>query len=252
MILARSLPGGFEAAGTPPVHVDTTSTSATLTSFFKTTLLPILIALALYLLLCHILLPLYRKHRARYSQYLPLSATTSAATALTSRLPSSIHPSTIRSRVIDGLARLFLPSAWTLGHSQQRPDGGRRGSNSDSSSSTDENILTDESCEALVNFDYSNSTGTIQDQNRRRRDAMERQVARGLQAAREMGMGESDDEQLARSGRMQTSIPPERRLSRDLEEGFRDDSDDGEGQGDEDGENAVTLGRGRQAVLTAR
>ena len=85
----------------------------------------------------------------------------------------------------------------------------------------------------MVGFDYSNQTGSIEDQNRRRRDAMERQVARGLQAAREMGMGSSDADQI--------HIPPERRLSRELEEVFRDDSDDDDD--DEDGPNAVTVGR---------
>ncbi|RMD41488.1 hypothetical protein DV735_g3648, partial [Chaetothyriales sp. CBS 134920] len=182
MILGRSLPAGFAAAGTPPV----------MAQFFQTTLLPIAIALALYLLICHFLLPLIRKHQARYSQYLPLSATASAATAFTSRLPSAIQPSALRSTAVDGLTRVFLPSTWALRQAQRRAEEGGRGS----SESSDENILTDESGEALVNFDYSNNTGTIHDQNRRRRDAMERQVARGLQAAREMGMGmgESDSD----------------------------------------------------------
>lgn len=100
-------------------------------------------------------------------------------------------------------------------------------------SSASDNILTDESGEAMIGFDYSNQTGSIEDQNRRRRDAMERQVARGLQAAREMGMGHEEVEQGGR-------VPPERRLSRELEEVFRDDSDDEE---DEDGPNGVTAGR---------
>ncbi|RMZ83728.1 hypothetical protein DV738_g951, partial [Chaetothyriales sp. CBS 135597] len=286
ILLGRSLPAGFAAAaGTPPVNVEdsspTTSTSrststlssalapsATMAQFFPTTLVPIVIALALYILICHVLLPFIRKHQARYSQYLPLSATASAATAFSSRLPSAIRPSTIRANAVDGLTRVFLPSTWALRQAERRQEEGRRGS-SDSSTSDEHILMTDESGEALVNFDYSNNTGTIHDQNRRRRDAMERQVARGLQAAREMGMGmgesDSDIEQQhltaaatlghvpAQIGTTLTSVPPEQRLSRHLEEGFRDDSDDGEGQGDEDGDNAVTLGRGRQQPLfTAR
>lgn len=65
---------------------------------------------------------------------------------------------------------------------------------------------------------------------------MERMASRGINAAREMGMGMSDspvgDEERGQ-------VPPERRLSRELEEVFRDDSDEDE----EDEENGVTVRR---------
>ena len=76
----------------------------------------------------------------------------------------------------------------------------------------------------MIGFDMS-----LQDQNRRRRDGMERQVARGILAAREMNAPVAVYEE----------PPPERRLSRELEEVFRDDSDsDGE-----DDTRGVTVGR---------
>jgi hypothetical protein len=74
----------------------------------------------------------------------------------------------------------------------------------------------------MVGFDMS-----IQDQNRRRRDGMERQVARGIMAAREMNAAAFNEP------------PPERRLSRELEEVFRDDSDDD----DDEESHGVTVGR---------
>ena len=84
----------------------------------------------------------------------------------------------------------------------------------------------------MVGFDINsqgtrNSNNTIQDQNRRRRDGMERQVARGILAAREMNAAAFDEP------------PPERRLSRELEEVFRDDSE----SDDEDETHGVTVGR---------
>lgn len=83
----------------------------------------------------------------------------------------------------------------------------------------------------MVGFDIQ------EQQRRRRRDGMERQVARGITAAREMGMGY--DEQDVEQQRRRTEIPPERRLSRELEEVFRDDSDEDE----EDEEHGVTVRR---------
>lgn len=73
------------------------------------------------------------------------------------------------------------------------------------------------------------------DANRRRRDGMDRQVARGILAAREMNATEAD----TITNAVFTELPPERRLNRELEEVFRDDSDDDE-EGEERG---VTVGR---------
>ena len=60
---------------------------------------------------------------------------------------------------------------------------------------------------------------------------MERQVARGIMAAREMNATTFEPS-------------PESRLSRELESGFRDDSDDD----DEDEDRGVTVGRSSLSV----
>jgi hypothetical protein len=244
MNLPRSLPAGFSTPQTPPVHTtdSTTMTKSKPTggflSFLRTTLFPILIALILYLFIFHFLLPLYRKHRARYANYLPISTIRNTS----SRIPSLYTIRTTLSHYLPTSISTRLHIAPT--HSRRASIG----------SSASDNILTDESGEAMVGFDYSNNTGSIEDQNRRRRDAMERQVARGLAAAREMNMGAEDVDTLSRS-QAQTHtqqrnypLPPERRLSRELEEVFRDDSDDSD---DEDGPNGVTAGR-RMSVNVSR
>ena len=68
---------------------------------------------------------------------------------------------------------------------------------------------------------------------------MERMASRGINAAREMGMGMSDSPNRGVDDEERGQIPPERRLSRELEEVFRDDSDEDA----EDEENGVTVRR---------
>merc|ERR1712000_77218 len=63
-------------------------------NFTKTVLIPVFIAAVLYLVIFHALLPLYRRHRARYSQYLPLQST-----SLSSHLPEALQPSSLRDRL---------------------------------------------------------------------------------------------------------------------------------------------------------
>ncbi|KAK5109211.1 hypothetical protein LTR62_007193 [Meristemomyces frigidus] len=57
---------------------------------------PALIAAALYGTLVYIILPLHRRHRERYSQYLPLNTLSTSTT-------------TFRQRLWDGVVRLLLP-----------------------------------------------------------------------------------------------------------------------------------------------
>lgn len=90
----------------------------------------------------------------------------------------------------------------------------------DSVISADGELFDEESGEAMVGFD-------VQERNRRR-DGMERQVSNMDAATRTVARG---------SRPPPTEVDSNRRLSRELEEGFRDDSDD-------EGEDAqLTTGR---------
>ena len=234
MPISRSLPGSFATTGTipPTTAIDTSSTNTMAGSssssssgsgfmnFTKTIIIPILVALFLYLLLFHALLPLYQRHRARYAQYLPLNT-----------LPSSLAPSSLRSRLSSVFLRIFVPSSWPYrsSHTSHSRSSHTRRPSIPSTISEEEfdnasDRFSDDHGESMIGFDMS-----LQDQNRRRRDGMERQVARGILAAREMNAPVAVYEE----------PPPERRLSRELEEVFRDDSD----SESEDDTRGVTVGR---------
>ncbi|KAF7504031.1 hypothetical protein GJ744_002910 [Endocarpon pusillum] len=144
--------------------------------FFRTILVPALISLSIYLLLSYAIIPLYRQHRQRYAQYLPLETI-------------SQHTSSLRSRISDAVARFILPSAWLNG----RPPGSRPGSRYGSGEVNGSLFDEEEEGEGLVGFD-------IDTQRRVRLESSN-------------GTGNSD-----------------RRLSRDLEEGFQDESDNEETQ----------------------
>ena len=126
-------------------------------------LIPALIATFLYVLLAHALLPLFRKHRARYNQYLPLDTISSTST-------------TLRDRFSAFITRLARPPGQVV----------------DGREDTDGDLFGDEEGESMVGFDF------------RRR---EREV---------------------RGGRVE-SLWSDGRLSRELEEGFKDDSEEEEG-----------------------
>ncbi|EXJ80417.1 hypothetical protein A1O1_08562 [Capronia coronata CBS 617.96] len=163
------------------------------------------ISAVLYLVIFHALLPLYRRHRARYSQYLPLQSG-----SLSSHLPESLQPSSLRDSLSTLMYRLFLPSTWAFRNRFRRPE---------SVVNTDAELFDEESGEAMVGFD-------VQERSRRR-DGMERQLANMHAATRTVS---------------RSTLPEpdsNRRLSRDLEEGFRDDSED-EGEG---GAHAVAGGQ---------
>lgn len=137
-------------------------------SLIKTLIIPATISLLLYVVISYLLVPLWKRYRARYSNYLPLETLSSQTTSFRQRLQSAI-------------ARRLLPSTW-------RSDfGGNRfavdatdGSGSD---------FDDDDGEELYEVDSN------------RREALSLDARRGR-----------DDDG--------------RRLSRDLEEGFKDDSDD--------------------------
>ncbi|KAF2002498.1 hypothetical protein P154DRAFT_594281 [Amniculicola lignicola CBS 123094] len=151
--------------------------------FLKTIFIPLFFAALLYLVLAHFLLPFIRRHRSRYSQYLPVS--------------SDMIPSTVswRNRAADALYNLFVPSSWGRNRNMQVVD------------AHDEELFDDEEGEGMVGFDPIDE---------RRREALEQ---------RRSMMGDED-----------------RRLGRDLEEGFKDDSDD-----DCDDERRRSLSRERRS-----
>ncbi|KIX10540.1 uncharacterized protein Z518_01623 [Rhinocladiella mackenziei CBS 650.93] len=201
-LIGRSIPGTIVSTeGTPPVSVTATDSDGKMAgsgfmTFAKTILLPMFISAILYLLIFHALLPLYRRHRARYSQYLPLQST-----SLSSHLPESLQPSSLRDRLSTLILRLFLPSTWAFRNRYIRRN---------SVVSADGELFDEESGEAMVGFDVQDRT--------RRRDGMERQVSNMNAASRTV------------SGVEDAGSDSNRRLSRELEEGFRDDSED---EGDE-------------------
>jgi hypothetical protein len=126
--------------------------------------------LSLYAALSYAIIPLYRQHRQRYAQYLPLETI-------------SLHTSSIRSRVSQAIVGFLLPSRWL---SRRPPADGLDG---------DGSLFDEEEGEGLVGFDVG----------ARRRE---------------------------RLGTVYDNEHSDRRLSRDLEEGFQDESDDGEREDD--------------------
>jgi len=128
-------------------------------SVLKSLTIPALIALVLYLLLTHLIYPIWIRHHSRYTAYIPL--------------PNISITSTFRQRLQSTLTRILLPSTWR--------------------NQTTFEAYDEESGEELEEVDEA-----------RRREAL------SLDARR--GRGSGGD-----------------RLSRDLEEGFKDDSEDEEG-----------------------
>ncbi|KAK5065237.1 hypothetical protein LTR84_001075 [Exophiala bonariae] len=224
----RSIPGTISSTeDTPPVSVTTTTTttsrdgnmgSSGFSNFAKTILLPMFVSLVLYLLIFHALLPLYRRHRARYSQYLPLQA---ASNTISSHLPEFLQGLSLRDRLSHAFIRVFLPSTWAIRN--------RFTARRDSVISADGELFDEESGEAMVGFD-------VQERNRRR-DGMERQVSNMDAATRTVARGSTRPmgpppplSSSAPHAAGRGDVDSNRRLSRELEEGFCDDSDDDEAE----------------------
>ena len=163
----------------------------------QTILIPALLALALYLLTTYLLLPLWRAHRQRYAQYLPVPAAShlSATTA------------SLRHRVSDALASFLVPESLRARFARSRGvvDGSRGAEH-------DDGFDDDDDAEGLVDLAVVEAA---------RREALEER-RRTLERRRRV-----DGDAYA----------SDRRLSRDLEEGFMDESDEEdagevEGRGD--------------------
>lgn len=150
--------------------------------FLKTVILPAATALILYLAIHFAILPLYRRHRARYAQYLPVPST--------STNPFSGLPSLQAS-----LISFLLPSRWAEWAWRRRNARLARVVNAAAADDQDEELGED--------LDFELGDELEADRQRRRRDGLSLSIdARGHRDA-------SSDA----------------RLSRDLEEGFADDTD---------------------------
>jgi len=128
---------------------------------------PLFLAAILYTLLAFLILPFIRRHRSRYSQYLPVSASVAD------------FPASWRTKLSDALYNLFAPSAWVRQRSVVHGSGQH-----------DDDLFDDEEGEGMVGFDPIDE---------RRREALEQR---------------------------RSMMEEEMRLGRDLEEGFKDDSED--------------------------
>lgn len=127
--------------------------------------MPAIISLILYLLISFVLVPLWKRYRARAGQYLPLDTISTRTT-------------TLRQRAQAAVVRTIFPSSWRADFNRNRI------------SAQDSSDFDDEDGEELFDVDDN------------RREALSLDARRGR-----------DDG---------------RRLSRDLEEGFKDDSSDEE------------------------
>ncbi|OJD36569.1 uncharacterized protein BKCO1_11000103 [Diplodia corticola] len=175
-----------------------------LSSFVKTFLLPLVVAALLYLFVSFVLIPLHRRYVRKYQHYLPLHGA-SADTALSS-LSAHASPSWIRARFSGLYSALSarLPFALPFAAAPRTASAAGLGAYDDDEDDFD---IEDDEGEGMVGFEPM--------ERERRREALERQ--RGIDHA----------------GRS------ERRLSRELEEGFRDSSSS---ESDDDGADGRGLG----------
>ncbi|KAK0794798.1 hypothetical protein LTR02_005817 [Friedmanniomyces endolithicus] len=157
----------------------------------KALLAPALIALALYTLGAYVFLPLYRRHHSRYSEYLPLANLGSQTSGLRSRIWGVV------TRVL--VPRSLLHGRGVVDGSAVEGGGGGGGGSGGGGSTEDHWILDPGEGERMVGF------GRDVERLDRGRDERGGRVGSGVE------------------------IDSLRRLSRDLEEGFRDESSEEEG-----------------------
>ena len=200
--------------------------------------MPLLVAAVLYLLLSFVVLPFYRRYRvdiARYSQYAPLSSTVQSTTSIFSDyIPDALRPRSIRDKLGDLFFRHVIPSVWALRNRRGERDGAQRERDS-TSIDGDGGLFDEESGERMVGFDMDQSRRAVD--GRRRTD--------GRLGIRDSGESDAINAAVERrpSHEDETST---RRLSRELEEGFRDDS------GSELSDEEVTVGRRRPSMAGSR
>lgn len=205
------------------------------TNIVQTVVLPLLLAASLYLVLSYVILPFYRRYRAditRYSQYAPLTSTLQSTTSIFSDyIPDALRARSIREKLGDWFMRLVLPSLWALRNRHaQSPDAERR--HSVGSDDEDGGLFDEESGERMIGFDMN--------QGRRGVDAQRR--TDGRLGIRDPGEDAAINAAVGRDGTRQVDETSDRRLSRELEEGFMDDS------ASEASDEEVTVGRRRVSI----
>lgn len=182
-------------------------------------LVPLLVAAAIYLVLFYAVYPLYRRYRsdiARYSQYAPLHSTLQSTTSIFDNyIPHALRPKSIKEKLGDLFVRLFLPSMWAA-HNRGTWNNSRR----QSVVSDDAGLFDQESGERMVGFDVNEGRVNIDER------------LHSQHQSRNVNAHDTDDSN--------------RRLSRDLEEGFIDDS------ASETSDQEVTVGRRRLSMVSSR
>lgn len=174
-------------------------------SVVKTLLLPALLAAAIYVLTSFVLVPLFqrwRRYRNRYNQYLPVGASSSSSSSFNSSSPWSrlanvgnLIGQLMPERFKDWLSDKVVGAVGTI--NRRVVDGSSP-------------LVDEESGADLGDDEEMNSFDEERERLRGRREALSLSIQRGRR--NEGGHDGSS----------------ERRLSRELEEGFRDDSSDEE------------------------
>ncbi|KAF2397081.1 hypothetical protein EJ06DRAFT_533271 [Trichodelitschia bisporula] len=170
-------------------------------ALLKSVLPPLFLALLLYLATA-VLLPLYRRHRARYSQYLPVSTPGSGpfTNPLAAFGPPSYRESTSFTTRLTAPLILLLPASWA-----ERWERRRRVETAEEEMGPPAGRTESEMGASDTDFDSELEDLVVPG----RRDAL------------------SLDARPASAGRRREEV---RRLSRELEEGFRDDSESEDGR----------------------
>ena len=125
--------------------------------------MPLFLAAILYVVLALVILPFVRRHRSRYSQYLPVTADVAD------------FPASWRTKLSDALYNLFAPSAWV------RQRGGLHGSQND------DELFDDEEGEGMVGFD------PIDDRRREALDQRRSIMDDEMRLGRDLEEGFNDD-----------------------------------------------------------
>lgn len=190
----------------------------------QTVIVPLIVAAVLYFVLSFVLLPLYRRYRAdisRYSQYAPLTSTLQSTTSIFGDyVPDALRPRSIREKIGNFLVRKVLPFMFKIRDRGSNLEHDNEAGGSDE----DGGLFDEESGERMVGFDM----------NEGRRGAPNRSRSRARQNyALHAALEEAQRQQVEHS---------DRRLSRELEEGFIDDS------GSEQSDEEVTVGRRRLSM----
>ncbi|KAH6684539.1 hypothetical protein B0J14DRAFT_555499 [Halenospora varia] len=86
---------------------DDTSKMGSTLSLLKTLIIPAIISLILYLIISYAIVPVWKRYRGRYSNYLPLETISTQTTSL-------------RERIQSALAGLLVPSSWRAHFSRSR------------------------------------------------------------------------------------------------------------------------------------